>query len=85
MSETPLVTIALVLTITAFFKTQFGITNKWIIWLCAAVVLALLVYLPVVIAMFPEFGVWLTPLLTLITVVLAAGGTADIIKSAKAG
>lgn len=83
MNDGMILTIALVLAITEFVKMQLDIKKKWLVWLVAGLIMLALTYLPVVIALFPEYAPWLTPLLNLIVVVLAAGGTVDFIKEIR--
>jgi hypothetical protein len=77
--ENEILTVAFVIAITAFFKDKMGLKGWWVL-LAAFLVLLFLTYIPVVIALYPPAAPWLTPLVRLITVVLAAVGSVDFVK-----
>ena len=82
--ENPVMTVAFVVAITAFFKEQFGLTG-WKVMLAAFAVLLVLTYVPVVIALFPQAEPFLTPLVQLIALFLTAAGSVDFIRQLRAG
>jgi hypothetical protein len=82
MNATPLITVALIIAITQFFRTQLNLTG-WKVILAAFLVVLVLAYIPVLIAAFPTVAPWLEPLVNAIFLFLAAAGTVDFVKEIR--
>lgn len=74
---TPVLTIALVISIVEFVKTHLKLSG-WKVLLVALVIVAVISYLPVIITMFPTVEPWLTPILNIILLFLGAAGSFDL-------
>jgi hypothetical protein len=79
-AETLVIDAALLLAITAFFKTQLKLTGYWVMG--AAFVVGLILYLePNIVALFPAAASWFGAVLGYLNLWLGAMGTYDFFKS----
>jgi hypothetical protein len=80
--ENPVLNVAFIVALTAFFKEQFGLTG-WKVLIAAFGVALVIAFLPLVSALVPAAAPWLDQLLQVILLVLAAAGSVDFIKQIK--
>ena len=80
--ENPVLTVAFIVALTAFFKEQFGLTG-WKVLLAAFIVALFIAFLPLVSALVPAAAPWLNQLLQVIVLFLAAAGSVDFIRQLK--
>jgi hypothetical protein len=79
-----ILTVAFVIAITSFFKTQLGLKGWWVI-LAAFVVLLVLLYIPLLIVQFPVAASYLDALWKVIVLLLTAAGSVDFVKEIRSG
>lgn len=77
MSE-PLLTVAFIVMITAFFKKQIGLTG-WKVLVAAFIVALVVAYLPLLAAAVPAAAPWLGQLMQVIVLFLSAAGSVDFL------
>jgi hypothetical protein len=82
MLENPVLNVAFIIAITAFFKKQLALTG-WKVLLAAFVVALLIGLVPVIIATFPATSSWLTSIVNVIVLFLGATGTSDFIIAVR--
>lgn len=82
MFESPILTVALIVAITSFFKKQLGLTG-WRVLLVAFLVSLIIGLSPVIIAAFPPAAPWLTAFLGVVVLFLTAAGTVDFISEVR--
>lgn len=82
MLEEPILTVAFIVAVTAFIKTQLGLSG-WKAMLIAFLVALVVGLVPVFVATFPVVAPWLTALVNVIVLFLTAAGSYDFIMSVK--
>jgi hypothetical protein len=78
----PVLDVALILTITAFFKKQLGLSG-WKVLVAGFVVALIIGLAPVFIATFPAAAPWLATVVNVIILFLAAAGSFDLAVDVK--
>ncbi|MDD5397416.1 MAG: hypothetical protein PHW24_05190 [Candidatus Moranbacteria bacterium] len=73
-----ILTVAIIIAITAFFKKQLGLSG-WRVILAAFIVSLILGMIPIIGATFPVIAPWLAALTKVIVLFLGAAGTVDFI------
>ncbi len=82
MLENPILTVAFVVAITAFFKKQFGLADK--LALLAAFLTSVFVgFVPLLGTLLPAFAPWLESLTNVIVLFLSAAGSYDFIIAVR--
>lgn len=76
MDDSTLLTIGMIIAITAFFKKQLGLTDKWAL-LAAFLVSGVLAFIPTIAAQFPQMGIWVVTLGDWVKLFLSAAGSYD--------
>jgi hypothetical protein len=84
MSENPVLTVALIVAITSFFKSHLGLTG-WKVLLAAFVMALFIGFVPLLAASFPVVAPYLTTLVNVVVFFLAAAGSVDFVKEIRAG
>lgn len=82
LTENPVLTVAIIVMIVAFFKKQLGLSG-WASLLAAFVVSLVIGLIPVVILTFPIIAPWLTTTSTVIVLFLTAAGTFDFVIAVR--
>lgn len=82
MTENPILTVAFIVAVTQFFKTQIGLTG-WKVLLAAFLVAIVIGLVPAIIAAFPVIAPWLTAVVNVIVLFLSAVGTYDFVMEVR--
>ena len=82
MNDNVILTVAFIVAVTQFFKTQIGLTG-WSVLLAAFLVALVIGLVPVVVAAFPLIAPWLTAVVNVIVLFLSAVGTYDFVMEVR--
>lgn len=77
-----ILTVAVVVAITAFFKKQLSLTG-WQVILAAFIVALIIGLTPVIADAFPPIAPWLTAIVNVVLLFLTAAGSADFITTIR--
>jgi hypothetical protein len=80
--ENPILTVAFVVAITAFFKEHLGLTG-WKVMLAAFLTAMVLAFLPLLASTFPQAAPWLNQFVQVVILFLTAAGTVDFVKQLR--
>jgi hypothetical protein len=77
-----ILTVAIIIAITAFFKKQLGLSG-WRVLLAAFIVALFLGLEPVIVSTFPVIAPWLSAVVNVIVLFLTAAGSVDFITAVR--